>query len=227
MGLLSEKGEIAAGLFSCMDYLRQRERLELVGGCIATRDQVKSVMLFSKEGWADLQGKTIGITDDTATSVHLLKVLLAHKHGVNARFVRLHAGVNDLSGYDAILLIGDEALRRRKWGLPGFDLAYDLATEWYEWKKLPFVFAVWATKSSLDAVAREQLRDTVEASLRAGEADLSRIGEWYGKGLGLTAEETAEYLEGFIYRLGDREREAMQVFESLLAGIQEPATEQD
>ncbi len=227
MGILSEKGEIDAGLFSFMSYLRQRDTLELTGGCIATRDQVKSVMLFSKEGWAGLEGKTIGITNDTATSVQLLKVLLARKHGVTARFVRMHAGVNDLSGLDAMLLIGDEALRRRKWGLAGFELAYDLATEWYEWQKLPFVFAVWAVRASLPAEAKERLRDAVEASLRLGEADLARIGDRYGKRLGLTAAESAEYLEGFIYRLGDREREAMQVFESLLAGIEEPAAEKE
>jgi aminodeoxyfutalosine synthase len=225
MGKLSEKGEIDAGLFSLMDYLRQRDRLELLGGCIATRDQVRSVMLFSKEGWADLDGKTIGITDDTATSVHLLRVLLARKHGVTARFVRMHAGVNDFSGFDAVLLIGDEALRRRKAGLPGFELAYDLATEWYEWQKLPFVFAVWAMKASLDAEDRERLQSAVDKALRRGEADLSRIGERYGKRLGLTAEETTEYLEGFIYRLGDREREAMQMFASLHAGIRELAPE--
>ncbi len=227
MGMLSEKGELDAGLFSLMDYLRQRDRLELMGGCIATRDQVKSVMLFSKEGWGDLNGKTIGITDDTATSVQLLKVLLVRKHGVRARFVRLHPGVNDLSALDAVLLIGDEALRRRKWGLPGFELAYDLGTEWYEWQKLPFVFAVWAVRSSQDEDFKRSLADAVERSLCAGEADLFQVGQQYGKRLGLTAEETTEYLEGFIYRLGDREREAMQAFDSLCAGIREPAAERE
>jgi aminodeoxyfutalosine synthase len=227
MGLLSDRGEIDAGLFSLMDYLRQRDRLELMGGCIATRDQVKSVMLFSKEGWADLEGKVIGITDDTATSVQLLKVLFARKHCVNARFVRLHSGVNDLSGYDAVLLIGDEALRRKTKGLPGFDLVYDLATEWYEWQKLPFVFAVWAMKSSLRPEEKLELQSAVDAALRAGEANLSRVGLSDGRRLGLSRAEVVEYLEGFSYRLGEREREAMHVFESLVAGIQELVTERE
>jgi len=95
-----------------MDFLRQEDDMELMGWCIATRDQVKSVMLFSKEGWRDLDGRTIGITDDTATSVHLLSVLLEKKYGVHARFERLHQGVNSYDGLDAVLLIGDEALRR-------------------------------------------------------------------------------------------------------------------
>jgi chorismate dehydratase len=157
----------------------------------------------------------------------LLKVLLARKHRVSARFVRLHTGVNDLSGYDAVLLIGDEALRRKTKGLPGFDLVYDLATEWYEWQKLPFVFAVWAMKSSLSGKEKAELQSTVDAALRAGEADLRRVGLRDGRRLGMSGAEIAEYLEGFSYRLGEREREAMRVFESLVEGIQELVTEKE
>ena len=120
-----------------MDYLVREEEMDLMGWCIATRDQVKSVMLFSKGGWRDLEGRRIGITDDTATSVHLLNVLLEKKYGVHATLERLHQGVNAHDGLDAVLLIGDEALRRNKEGLDGFELVYDLAREWYEWQKLP------------------------------------------------------------------------------------------
>ena len=103
-------------------------------------------MLFSKEGWAGLHGRNIGVTDGTATSVRLLELLLEKKYGVKAHFKRLHGGVNDLSGFDAVLLIGDEALQRKKTGLDGFELVFDLAKEWYDWQKLPFVFAVWAAQ---------------------------------------------------------------------------------
>ena len=58
---------IDAGLFSVMNYVHQSDRLDLIGYGLASRDQVKSVMLFSKEGWRDLEGKRIGIIDDTAT----------------------------------------------------------------------------------------------------------------------------------------------------------------
>ena len=159
MGVLQEKEQLAAGPFSLMDYFRQEDRLELLSWCIATRDQVKSVMLFSNHEWRHLEGKLIGVTDETATSVRLLQVLLEKKHGVKALFERLHAGVNDYSPYDAVLLIGDEALRRNKSGLRGFELVFDLAKEWYDWKKMPFVFAVWVVKKSLGT---ENKRETAE-----------------------------------------------------------------
>ncbi len=162
--------------FSLMDFIAQEDHLELMGYCIASRDQVKSVMLFSKEGWGDLDGKRIGITDGTSTSVQLLKVLLQKKYNVRARFERLHGGVNDLSGFDAVLLIGDEALQRNKHGLPGFDLVYDLAREWYEWQKLPFVFAVWAIKRSLPAGTKAGLTKSLAAALEAAEEDFVAVG---------------------------------------------------
>jgi aminodeoxyfutalosine synthase len=220
MGTLSKRGEIAAGLFSLMDYFDQEDELELMGWCIATRDQVKSVMLFSKEGWRDLDGKTIGITDDTATSVRLLQILLARKYGVRATCVRMHAGVNDHSSYDAVLLIGDEALRRNKEGLPGFELVFDLALEWYDWQKLPFVFAVWAAQQSMSQPDKAELKEMIQRSLASSGGDYVPIAGAHGRRIGLTDAETQEYLAGFNYTLGEREREAMTVFRGLAADVE-------
>jgi aminodeoxyfutalosine synthase len=220
MGKLSEDGLIDAGAFSLMDYFRQEHRLELMGWCIASRDQVKSVMLFSKEGWRDLEGKTIGITGDTATSVRLLQILLEKKYGVHSVFKQLHGGVNDYSPYDAILLIGDEALRRNKYGFPGFELVFDLAAEWYDWQKNPFVFAVWAMKRDLPPEAKEKLRMMIGKALEKSEENFCAIAGPHGKSIGLNETETLEFLEGFSYRLGEREKEAMRIFRTLLQEIE-------
>ncbi len=220
MGLLVEKGEIVAGPFSLMDYFQSEDRLELLNWCIATRDQVKSVMLFSNHGWGDLDGKRIGITDDTATSVRLLQVLLEKKYGVKANFERLHAGVNDFSGYDAVLLIGDEALHRNKYGLEGFELVFDLAKEWYDWKKMPFVFAVWAVQRSLPQETKEELNSLIEQSVKSSEGKFGIIGELHGKRIGLNKNDVDEYLEGFNFRLGEREKEAMKEFRRLVGEIE-------
>ncbi len=216
MGMLGALGEIDAGPFSLMDYLAMEERMDLMGWCIATRDQVKSVMLFSRGGWRDLEGRRIGITDDTATSVQLLNVLLEKKYGVHAKLERLHQGVNAYDGFDAVLLIGDEALRRNKEGLDGFELVYDLAREWYEWQKLPFVFAVWAVRRSVPAREKEDLGALLEGALGAVGGDFIPVAGRHGRRIGLTDAETQEYLSGFNYTLGEREREAIAVFRRLL-----------
>lgn len=220
MGVLSEKGQIDAGLFSLVDYFRQQKSLEVIPYCIATRDQVKSVMLFSNCGWRDLEGKRIGIIDDTATSVKLLKVLLEKKYGVKANFERMHSGINNYAEFDAVLLIGDEALQHKNSGLNGFELVYDLATEWYEWQKLPFVFAVWAVKKELPEAQRSELSSLIVSSLEKSEGDFTKISLTHAKRIGLSSEEAMEYLEGFNYRLGERERQAIDVFYSLLQSVE-------
>jgi predicted solute-binding protein len=219
MGMLSAQGSLDAGLFSAMDFLGQQEHLEPMGWCLGTRDQVRSVMLFSRDGWAGLEGRTIGITDDTATSVQLLKVLLAKKYRVTARLERLHAGVNDFTGFDAVLLIGDEALRHNTCGLPGFDLVYDLATEWYNWQKLPFVFAVWAMRKTLAEDLKSVLRRSVGDSLASCGGDYVGVAGKHGRRIGLTDAETQEYLAGFNFTLGEREREALRVFAGLVREV--------
>jgi len=222
MGILARMGQLDAGLFSLVDFLSQRESLTLLPYCIATRDQVKSVLLFSNHGWRDLAGKRIGITDDTATSIRLLQVILEKKYLVRAEFIRLHSGVNSYDDFDAVLLIGDDALRHRKAGLQNFELVYDLATEWYDWQKLPFVFAVWAIRSSLPVETLEELSSLIQQSLKKGELDLQGVSAMHAKRIGLTSEEATEYLEGFNYHLGEREREAIDVFGGFLNSLENP-----
>ena len=220
MGVLARNNQLDAGLFSLADYLSQKDTLIQLPYCIATRDQVKSVMLFSNHGWRELAGKTIGIVDDTATSVRLLQVLLEKRYGVRAAFRRMHSGVNSYDGCDAVLMIGDEALRHQKTGLQSFELVYDLAAEWYQWQNLPFVFAVWAVRKSLTEEKREELTMLIQTSLRKGELDLERISVAHAKRIGWSSGEAMEYLEGFNYHLGEREREAIGVFEGLLTSIE-------
>jgi aminodeoxyfutalosine synthase len=221
MGILARKKQIVSGPFSLIDYLSMEDDFELMDFCIATRDQVKSVLLFAKEGWRGLDGKRIAITDDTATSIQLLRVLLDQKYGVHAEFERLHAGVNDVHEFDAVLLIGDEALHCNKYGLPGFELVFDLAREWYEWQKLPFVFAVWAVLRSLPDDQKTKLHDSLGASLRHSQTALAWLGARHGQKIGITADEAREFLEGFNYHLGDREREAIAVFKMLNAQVKQ------
>jgi aminodeoxyfutalosine synthase len=223
MGLLAQKGQIDSGPFSLMDYFRLEDSLELTDWCIATRDQVKSVILFSKEGWAGLAGKTIGITDETSTSAKLLTVLLEQKYGVKANLVRMHSGINNYLQFDAVLLIGDEALMRNKSGLDGFELAFDLASEWYHWQKLPFVFAVWALKRSLPEQRKQEIRDLVQKSVDSCSSGFASVGALHGKASGLTEKETQEYLEGFNYHLGEREREAMRRFREMSNNVRVPS----
>jgi chorismate dehydratase len=146
--------------------------------------------------------------------------LLEKKYGVKAELKRLHSGVNDYEGFDAVLLIGDEALRHEKIGLGKFELVYDLATEWYKWQKLPFVFAVWAVRKALPQESRDELASLIQNALVKGEVEFERISEAHAGRIGLTPAEATEYLQGFNYRMGEREWRAIEVFENLLTSVE-------
>jgi chorismate dehydratase len=147
-------------------------------------------------------------------------VLLDKRYNVNAKLIRMTPGVNDYSCYDAVLFIGDAALKKYKSGLDGFENVFDLATEWYNWKKLPFVFAVWAVRKSTKDDIKKNLVDTLTESLRQSEEAFGNISLLHGKSIGLTRQEATEYLEGFNFHLGKREREAIEEFRQLVTALE-------
>ena len=216
MGILCRKGEVDAGPFSLMDYFSHQDHLDLMDWCIANHREVLSVLLFSRVKWEDLGGATIGISDGTATSIYLLKILLEKKYHVKTAFRRLHSGVNDWSTFDGILLIGDEALRGRKYGVDGFPYVFDLAREWQQWQDLPFVFAVWARQRAMTEEAKAELDTMIGRSLEESSKDFGAVGAVHGRRIGLSLAEVADYLAGFTFRIGSREKEAMERFKQLV-----------
>ncbi len=215
LGMLSARGLIIATTFSLMDYLAQEDELELMDYCIASFDKVRSILLFARYPWSELQDKKIGIIDDTATSVHLLRVLLENKYNVSANLIRMQGENRNYQDFDAVLLIGDEALKSNKSGLSGLERVFDLATEWYEWQRIPFVFAVWAVKKSLSPGIKRDLKEALRKALSMEERDPALFSVLHGRRIGLTQAETAAYLGGITYHLGESERAAIEVFRRL------------
>lgn len=211
LGLLAERGEVDAGLLSLVDCLRLGENFEPLGDfCLATRREARSVILFSKRSLEAMDGATIAVTGQTSTSVQLLKVLLAHRYGARPKaYVELGGSC------DAFLLIGDEALRCRD-GRLGFPYLYDLAEEWYRWKGLPFVFALWVVRRDLPVHEKKALQDMLGECLAQGLQSLDSIA-LRRTDTGLRPEEVVEYLRGFRYVLGAAERQAIEEFRALMA----------
>jgi chorismate dehydratase len=226
-GSFAEQGKVHAGPMSLQDFEKLNEdssKWEMLPHGIAVKGKVMSVLLYSHHEWANLEGKKIGITAETSTSVELLRVLLEKKYGVkNFTFERLHPTSfrNDYTKFDAVLLIGDEALRRvALGGLSTFLNVYDLAEEWTEWKNLPFVFAVWAMRSDLPEDHKKNIRKSLESSLKQSVGRNAEIGREHGKKLGLTSEAIGKYLDAFRFEFGDEEMQAIAEFERELAELQ-------
>ncbi len=215
-GRFANEGMIDAGPMSLMDFVANQEEFEMLDYGVAVNGKVYSVLLYSHFEWNALSGKKIGITAESSTSVELLRVLLEKKYGVkNVTFERLHltSSSNDYTSFDAVLLIGDEALRRVKLGgLAQFLNVFDLAEEWYSWKKMPFVFAVWAVRRSVPTEIKNEIVAALERSLASSIGNYTQLGHEHAKKLGMTKEDLLQYLNAFSYTLGETEKAALDEF---------------
>jgi chorismate dehydratase len=179
---------------------------------IAAAGAARSVLLRSSIPFDQLSGASIGVIDETATSVRLLKVLLQFRFGVGSTaFVPLDQPA------DAALLIGDKALLQRR-NLHTHPHELDLAAEWHVWTGLPFVFASWMAHGNVTPAACNNVLDYFSANLDINLADPSAIHR-RRPDLGLSAEDVATYLRTFRYRFDDSAWAGLERFQELDARL--------
>ncbi|NLB88612.1 MAG: menaquinone biosynthesis protein [Syntrophomonadaceae bacterium] len=153
---------------------------------ISADGEVKSVNLYSKIPIGELDGKTVALTNLSATSQALLKIIMAEHYKIKPNYFETISDLGTmLDKADAALLIGDDALRT--FYEPNDNLyVYDLATLWKEFTGLPMVFAVWAIRKEFAENHLDELRlikqvftDSISYSL-ANIKDVARKASKWG-----------------------------------------------
>ena len=207
-------GDIDLTLISSIEFLRYRHFLKaLPDFSIATLGPVRSVMLFHWEPWENLQSKKIAVTTDSATSVHLLKVLLKESK-LETTFVPMPPVLDAMLQHcDAALLIGDTALieavyRREINGKQPF--ITDLSEAWYALTKLPFTFAVWASRK--DNPPSELLVHKLREAREYGLGHLADVSKAEADELGLPQTVIQHYLANFRYYLEPPDLDGLILF---------------
>ena len=216
IGRLAATSELDAGLLSVGDLIRSEARYSPLGDArgafgIACRKKAGSVFLLSRRPAEQLGGRTVEITRETSTSVLLLRLWLEQRLGIERPEYR--SGVT--REHEAVLLIGDEALRERERPDPRFPYRFDLAARWRDWTGLPFVFAIWSARRSLTAAKRSGLHDTIAASLERGIERIPEIADEAAGPLG-DGSTIARYLRDFTYRFDEPERRGFATFRQLV-----------
>jgi len=214
LGREAEAGGVDLGLMAVGDFLRLRDRFEMLEPAmgVATHGPVLSVLLFSRRPAAALKGALVSVTPETSTSILLLRLLLdARRELSDIRYIR---GLEPAQA-DAMLVIGDAAMRMRSKRPEGFTHTLDLGADWLEWTGLAFVYAVWAVRSELDAAVRTELGMFLESSLAAGLSNLPEVARQQTVP-GWSAAEVEAYLRRFHYRLGPDDLAGMERFEESL-----------
>ena len=194
--------ELDAALVPVFEALRHPHYFLVDGAVVGSDGPVFSVFLAYRGELKDVP--SVALDPASLTSAHLLRVLLAEFHGLRPTF-----GTEG----EAQLLIGNQAIEFRfSREAEGWKIL-DLGEEWKRCTGLPFVFAVWALRSSIaepDRVAGE-----LRALKTAGLGELEAI---IAEDKLATAEFRREYLTKHIqFDLGERGRAAVDRYRELLA----------
>ena len=201
-----QEGEIDAGPVPLIDSFDLEDRYQPVAGfCIATTDKARSVLFYSKQPIEELTGIRIGVPNEAATSLLLLKVLLSLKYRVQPE---AYVALEDAS--DAFLITDDQALRRRL-GARGYPHRYDLGEEWFRWTGLPFVFSRWVARKDMNRDEALLLEDTLYVGLEEGVEVLFHESEPRDRLL-MLPKDIVEYIQGHRYFAGLSEYKAMSLF---------------
>lgn len=180
------------------------------------RGRARSVFLFSRRPIRQLEGAAIAVTDETSTTGVLLRLLLEQRYHLQpAEYVRVAEAPPAGAEPEALLLIGDAALRFKQTNR-AYPFEIDVAFEWWLWQHLPFVFAVWAIRKDAGAAEKRRLELSLAKSLGVNARQLETIAAERAADLGVPAVELAAYLAGFIYRLGPQEEAGLAKFQELV-----------
>ena len=181
---------------------------------IASRGRVMSVLLLSRVPLEQLTGRRIMVSEESETSMELLRLCLRRSHvfpRIEQR--KISPAMLDDESICGILAIGDTALQ---WDNEIRTLhKTDLGLSWKQWTGKPFVFAVWAVRRQFAEQEPELVSKTISAlakSRNEGLASLSVISEQVHRQLGINKDVMETYFRGLSYGLNKENEQGLRLF---------------
>lgn len=143
-------GQLDITSISSIEYARNIDQCLILPDLSVSGDgPVKNALLFSKIPVTELEGKKVCLTDSSATSAALLKVLFDHYYHLEANFMARQPDLDTMMARgDGALLIGDDALRAdlrvKQENLPYY--VTDLGEIWKQFTGEPMVYTLWVIR---------------------------------------------------------------------------------
>ena len=163
--------------------------------CIAAAGEVRSVFLQSQKPLHEIS--TISMDSDSRSSNLLTKILCKEVWNIDPEFINEQEA-------DARVIIGDRALQNAS----AYPYRFDLAEEWKKKFGLPFVFAVWIAKESVNP----SIISDLNMALEYGIGNIEKAIEQFGSA-GIDPEEACQYLnENIVFRMDTDAKEAIELF---------------
>jgi chorismate dehydratase len=181
-----ENDEIDIGLVPVGAFIEHPDWQLVSDYGIGAVGEVKTVIMVSKKPVSQID--TISYDPDSRSSNLLTKVLSRFHWKIEPRAVVEHA--------DARVLIGDKAFLDYSAEYP---YRYDLSAEWFDFQKLPFVFAVWAANKPIS----EDVVSNLNRHFKFGVEHIPATIQHYKTALPISESATYDYLTNNISFLLD------------------------
>ncbi|ANA82038.1 ABC transporter substrate-binding protein [Paenibacillus glucanolyticus] len=208
-------GEIHIGALSSFAYAEMSDRLLLLPDLSVSADgAVNSIFLFSKKPLDALKNATIALTNTSATSVNLLKILLEKSLGGTYSYRTCDPVLSEMMAEaDAALLIGDHAIRA-SWSHSDY-YKTDLGQWWKEWTGCSMTFAVWAVNRHAVKQNPEGMAEIAAMFLESKQrsvSDLSPIVDEAVRRIGGTGGYWMKYFSNLCYHFDERQQEGLRLY---------------
>lgn len=199
-------GRLDIALIPSIEYFQDATYTVVSNACIGCRGPVLSVKLFSRTPFEHIQ--SLALDEGSRASVALVRILLEQRFGVEPQLEPLPIGFTASDSLaDAVLLIGDRAIHGPR---DDFSFVWDMGEEWCRWAELPFVFAMWVSRTGTDL---RGLDVALAAARDAGVSSLEEIAVSESAQVGLSVDRCLTYLRDNLYfYLGPEELRGLKLF---------------
>jgi chorismate dehydratase len=224
--------ELDLAPISSYEYLKNQDQYEFLDGIsISSTRDADSVLVFIQGASGNLfMARKIFITDKSASSVNLLKIILVKKYGYNYRDAHFYNSKGETvefipfqdnnSNMDIKLLIGDEAL------IEGskphqYETVIDLGREWCELSDgLPMVFGVWGLNKQSHLNKDELSKFFISLKQEGLNNYLPDIIVEAYKQTGLAHSILANYFNNLNYDFTEKHQASLDLFEQYLRELE-------
>jgi chorismate dehydratase len=203
---LLRQNEVEVALVPVIEYQRTIDATLIPGVCVASKAEVRSVVLVSKS--AELEEiRSIALDESSRTSATLVKVIFREFLQREPEWRKSYPNLEEMLEHnDAALIIGDPAMVFPRSTVK----VWDMARLWRNYTALGFVFAMWMFRND----ARERVANIDFAGARdEGVRAKPNIVEQYQKLLGLSRESLQEYLDWNIcFEVDDQLQSGLELY---------------
>ncbi len=202
-------GDIDVGLIPIIEYFRADIGYRIIRHIsICSRGPVLSIQLLSRVPIPAI--RSVGLDTNSRSSRALVQIVLAEKYNQHPKFHSCPPTIDPREAdTDAVLLIGDAALRR----LDATDYTLDLGAEWTTLTGLPFVYACWVARGEVEL---GQVPQTLLNAKGYGINKIPEIARIESQRLGFPESFCRDYLTKHIfYELGDSDIAGLKKFYEL------------